>query len=114
MNKIGLPGALLWALLSLASCAFEVQGVELSVGPDPMPEPMSDMSQADDAATVPPDLAPPGPDLTPGPVAAFCEDDSALVACYRFEDGAHPTEIHDGSKYANQGTAAKVTFGPGV
>jgi hypothetical protein len=59
-----------------------------------------------------PDLSQPDlnqPDLR----APFCPADPTLLACYRFEDGAHPGQVMDESMYANHASATAATFPAG-
>jgi hypothetical protein len=47
------------------------------------------------------------PDATAG---RRCPDDPQLVACYRFEAGAQPSQPHDDSGHQNHGTSSGVHF----
>ncbi len=93
-------GVLAAGIVVLASCSFDGSGAlvaaDARVDSDG-PTPAVDAAVAVDAAP------------------AFCQaDDPDLVACWEFEVDVDADQPHDGSQYANHGSATQVDFVAGL
>jgi hypothetical protein len=91
--------------LLVAGCSFDVNPVHVDFRDLAIPDlQVVDLQQPD---LQEPDLQ--NPDLAP----IYCPADPTLLACYRFEDGAHPSLVIDESMYANNAAATNASFPAG-